>query len=254
MIPHHRIDGEQGPLVVLASSLGTPLAMWDDLAADLSADHRVLRYDHRGHGGSAAPPGPYTMDELAHDVIDLLDAVGAESASFCGESLGGCVGQWLGANAPERIDRLVLSCTSPSFGAPQGWHDRAAAVRAGGTEAVVDVVLARWFRPEFARARPDVIAAFRAMFVSVGAEGYAGCCEALAGWAFDDELPRIAVPALVVAGDVDPAAPLDVVTAMAEAIPGSRLVVLEAAHLAPIEQAEAFTREVRAHLNTDGGT
>jgi pimeloyl-ACP methyl ester carboxylesterase len=117
----------------------------------------------------------------------------------------------------------------------------------------VDVVLARWFRPEFARARPEVIAEFREMFVSVDAEGYAGCCEALAGWEFDAELPRIAAPTLVVAGDVDPAAPLDVVTAMAEAVPDSRLVVMEAAHLAPIEQAEAFTREVRDHLNTDGG-
>jgi 3-oxoadipate enol-lactonase len=249
VIPNHRLDGEQGPVVVLASSLGTSLAMWADLASDLAADHRVLRYDHRGHDGSAAPAGPYTMAELAGDVIELLDGLGESSASFIGESLGGCVGHWLGANAPARIDRLVLACTSPSFGAPQGWHERAAAVRAGGTEAVVDVVLARWFRPEFARARPDVIAEFREMFVSVDAEGYAGCCEALAGWEFDAELPRIAAPTLVVAGDVDPAAPFEVVTAMAEAVPHSRLVVMEAAHLAPIEQAEAFTREVRAHLD-----
>lgn len=253
MIPNYQLDGERGPLVVLASSLGTSLAMWAGLASDLATDHRVLRYDHRGHDGSEAPPGPYTMAELAGDVIELLDELGEPTASFVGESLGGCVGQWLGANAPERIDRLVLSCTSPSFGAPEAWHERAAAVRAGGTESVADVVLARWFTPEFAHARPEVVARCREMFTAVDDEGYAGCCEALAVWEFDAELPRIGAPTLVVAGDVDPAAPLEVMTAMAEAVPHSRLVVLEAAHLAPIEQAEAFTREVCAHLDRDGG-
>lgn len=254
MIPHHRIDGEDGPLVVLASSLGTTLAMWDDLAADLAADHRVLRYDHRGHGESVVPPGPCSMGQLSRDVLDLLDAVGEPSASFCGLSLGGCVGQWLGANAPNRIDRLVLACTSPTFGPPQGWRERAAAVRASGTEAVADAVLARWFTPEFFDQRPDVIAGLRREFVSIPDEGYAGCCDALADWEFDSELPRIAAPTLIVAGDRDPAAPPEVARAMAEAVPDSRLVVLEhAAHLAPIEHPEAFTRELRTHLDQGGG-
>jgi 3-oxoadipate enol-lactonase len=253
MIPHYRIDGEQGPMVVLASSLGTTLAMWHDFAADLAADHRVLRYDHRGHGDSGVPPGPYSMAELAGDVVDLLDAVGEPSALFCGLSLGGCVGQWLGANAPERIDRMVIACTSPTFGAAEGWHQRAAAVRASGTESVADAVLARWFTPEFAIARPEVVARLREIFVSIPDEGYAGCCAALADWDFTAELPRIAPPTLIIAGDRDPAAPPAEATAMAEAVPDSRLVVLEhAAHLACIEQPEAFTRAVRAHLGEGG--
>jgi 3-oxoadipate enol-lactonase len=190
------------------------------------------------------------MADVAGDVVDLLDAVGAPTAGFCGLSLGGCVGQWLGVNAPERVERLVLACTSPDFGPPGPWRERARAVRAGGTAAVADVVVGRWFTHTFAADRPEVVARFRQMLVDSPDEGYAGCCDALAEWSFAAELPRLRAPTLVIAAAEDPAAPPAAAADMAAALPDARLTVLEqASHLACIEQPRAFGRAVRAHLD-----
>ena len=244
-------DLDDGPVLVFGGSLGTTLAMWDPQMARLAGRHRILRYDHRGHGGSPALPGPYAIEDLAGDVLDLLDGLGIERASYCGLSLGGMLGMWLAANAPERIERVILLCTSAHLPPPAAYRDRAAAVRAAGTpEVVADAVLARWLTPAWAQENPGPVAWLRAMFSQVTAEGYAGCCEAIAALDLRAELERISAPTLVVAGAEDPATPPVHAELIAAAIRGARLVVLErAAHLASVERADAVTDLIADHLD-----
>ena len=147
---HHVVDGPaDAPPLVLSSSLGTTLEMWEPQVAPLAEHFRVVRYDRRGHGRSPVPRDATTIDDLGGDLVELLDELGLERVSFCGLSLGGVEGMWLAVNAPERVERLVLCCTAASFPPRQGWLDRAAVVRAGGMDAIVDAILGRWFRPVF---------------------------------------------------------------------------------------------------------
>jgi 3-oxoadipate enol-lactonase len=249
---HHRFDGPKGaPVLALPSSLGTTTELWDANVQAWSETFRVLRYDQRGHGGSEVPPAPYSIEELGRDFLSLLDRLGIERVSFCGLSLGGATAMWLAANVPARIDGLVLACTSPRFGDPRGWLDRAAVVRDEGLEAIADTVVERWFTPSFAQERPGVPARFRELLLTTPREGYAGCCEALAGWDFRDELGQIEAPTLVIAGSEDTAAPADHGRLIANRIPKSRLVVLPgAAHLGNVEPADAFSSLVTEHLAT----
>jgi 3-oxoadipate enol-lactonase len=237
----HRFDGpEDAPVLVLPCSLGTSSELWEpDL---FTPTYRVLRYEHRGHGGSPAPPGPYSMDELAADALELLDELGLPRVAWCGLSIGGMVGMWLGARAPERLSSLVLACTSARVPAPDAYRERAGIVRAHGLEAVADAVVARWFS---GLTSPETRARFRAILVSTDAEGYAGCCEALASWDFRDELPEVSAPTLVLAGERDEATPKEDSELLAERIPGARLVVLSgAAHLANVERPHEFAATV----------
>ena len=248
---HHRIDGA-GPPLVLVNSLGTALELWEPQVGPLAARFRLVRYDQRGHGGTPAPQGPYTIAELAGDTIELLDRLGLERMSVCGLSIGGAVATWIAANAPERVDRLVIASAGTRFGTPEMWRERAAAVRAGGTEVVVDAVLGRWFTPAFAAAKPDVVAGFRAAFCAVHREGYAGCCEALAEWDATPQLGRIRAPTLVISAAEDSVAPPENGRAMADGIAGARFTVLEdATHLASAGQPAAFTRAVLDHLTEE---
>ena len=246
MIPAHVLDGpEDGPVLVLPSSLGTTRELWTPNVETFAREFRVLRYEHRGHGDLPAPPGPYSMEELARDALDLLDALGVERASWCGLSLGGMVGMWLGANAPDRLDRLVLACTAARVGAPDAYAQRAALVRQQGIEPVADAVVANWFAlaPQETRERT------RALLVAQPHEGYAACCEALAGWDFRDRLPAVSVPTLVLAGSADEATPRADTDLLAERIPGARLVTLAgAAHLANLELPQEFADAALAHL------
>ena len=217
------------------------------------ARHRLVRFDQRGHGGTPAPQGPYTIEELAGDALELLDGLGLERVSICGLSIGGAVATWIAANARERVDRLVIASAGPRFATPEMWQERAAAVRDGGTEAVADAVLSRWFTPAFAAARPDVVTGLRATFCAVQREGYAGCCEALAEWDASPHLARIAAPTLVISGADDSVAPPDRGREIADGIAGSRFVVLDdCAHLSSVGQPEAFTAAVLEHLTAPG--
>jgi 3-oxoadipate enol-lactonase/4-carboxymuconolactone decarboxylase len=221
--------------------------MWDAQADAFTDEFRVLRYDHRGHGGSPAPPGPYTVDELAADALALLDELGIERVTFVGLSLGGAVGMTLALRAPERIERLALCCTSRRFGPSETWAERAATVRAEGVEAVADAALERWLTPE---APAELRERLRATLVSIPAEGYASCAEAIGGHDLRGQLAAIDVPALVVAGDGDPASPPEELAEIAEEIPGARLHVIEQArHLAVVEQADEFNRLLRGFLD-----
>jgi 3-oxoadipate enol-lactonase len=246
MTVHHRFDGsEDAPVLVLASSLGTTLELWDANVDALASHYRVLRYDHRGHGRSPVPPGPYSVDELADDVLELLDEHSLEHVSFCGISLGGAVGMALARRVPERLARLFLCCTAARFGEPETWEERARVVREEGPEAIVEAVLGRWFTPSFHAAHPETIARFRATFVATPREGYAACCDALAGWDFRDELASVRVPTLAVAAEHDPSTPSALLVEIAEGIPGAALVVLrDAAHLVNVERPNEFSTTI----------
>ena len=175
----HRLEGPEGAdVLVLANSLGTTQGLWTRQLPALSERFRVLTYDHPGHGRSSLPEQPATVDILAAGLLGLLDELGLERVSFCGVSLGGMVGMALAHHAPERVDRVVLSCTSAYIGPPEGWHDRARVVRADGMNAIADAVVARWFTPGLAQHDPETVARFRAMLVATPPEGYARCCEA----------------------------------------------------------------------------
>jgi 3-oxoadipate enol-lactonase len=246
---HHRVDGPDGaPVVVFSSSLGTTHELWNIQAAELATSFRVVRYDHRGHGRSDVPPGPYTVEELATDVIELLDELGLGGVTFCGLSLGGAVGMWLASRTPERVERLVLCCTSARFADREFWLDRARTVRGQGVAAIADVVLERWFTPRFHATQPDTVDVFRRLLESTPREGYAACCDALADWDFRDELATIAVPTLVVVADGDRSAPPEQGELIARRIAGANiLLVKDAAHLANVEQPHAFVRAIAEH-------
>lgn len=250
---HHETEGDpERPALLLGGSLGATLAMWDPQVEALSARLRVVRFDHRGHGASPVPPGPYAIDDLGRDVLALLDRLGIARASYCGLSLGGMVGMWLAAHAPERLERLVLICTAARVPQPSAYRERGTLVRRVGTpEAVADAVVARWFTHGFARRHPDVVARHRAMIVATPFEGYAGCCQAIAALDLRDALPTVGAPTLVIAGAEDEALPPEHGRAIAEAIPGARLHVLDpAAHLASVEQAATVTDLIARHLDT----
>lgn len=250
----YELDGPPGaPVVLLANSLGTTVDLWADQLPALAARFRVLRYDSRGHGGSAVPPGPYSIEELGADAVALLDALGIERASVCGVSLGGMVAMWVAANAPERVERLALCCTSAYLGPPEAWAERAAAVRAGGPAAVADAVLARWLTPAFRERHPEATERVRAMLLATPAEGYAACCEAIAAMDQREAIGAVAAPTLVVVGADDPATPPEHGEEIARRIAGSSLVVVpDAAHLANVEQAALVTAELVAHLTGAG--
>jgi 3-oxoadipate enol-lactonase len=250
---HHRLDGPSGPpVLVLSNSLGTSLGMWDDQLPALADQFRVLRYDQRGHGRTPAPPGPYTVAELGRDAQALLDRLGLKRVSFCGASLGGMAAMWLAINAPERIDRLVLCCTSAHLPPRETWTERAATVRAQGMDAIVDAALERWFTPALAERRPQAVERTRRALLDTPAEGYAGCCEAIAAHDLRQELGLIRAPTLVIAAADDPATPPEHGQLIADAIDGARFVALERArHLAVVERPKEFTRELLGHLTAE---
>lgn len=235
------------PVVVLGGSLGTTRAMWDEQLPALTAFFRVVRYDHRGHGTSPTKPGPYTVAALADDVLGLLDQLGIERAHLAGLSLGGMVAMQLAATHPERVDRLALLCTSAYLPPVSTWHERAAMVRARGTSAVADAVVARWFTPVFSRT-PQA-AALREQLLHTSSEGYASCCEAIAEFDLRPQLARIRADTLVVAGAEDPATPPEHAKDIAAGISSAQLKVLPgAAHLASVERADAVTALLLEHL------
>jgi 3-oxoadipate enol-lactonase/4-carboxymuconolactone decarboxylase len=249
---HHVLEGpEDAPVLVMASSLGTTLRMWDDQVPALSTRSRLLRYDHRGHGNSPVPPGPYTIDDLGRDVLALLDRLEIEHFSFCGLSLGGMVGMWLASEVPERIDRLVLCCTSAHLGPSAGTYaTRATTVRKHGLEAIAETVVERWFTPEFRARRPEVLEWASRMLRDTPAEGYAGCCEAIRDMDLSGRLGAIRAPTLVITGADDPAIPLDHAELIRDSIPDAQLVVIpQAAHLANVEQPESITQKILDHLD-----
>jgi 3-oxoadipate enol-lactonase len=247
---HHLTGPDDAPVVLLGPSLGTTHQLWSAQVELLSGQFRVVAFDHRGHGGSEVPPGPYSIEDLGGDVVELLDELGVEQASYVGISLGGAVGLWLAENAGDRFHRFVLMCPPayPAAGA-QMWIDRAAKVRSEGTQAIVEVTLGRWFLPEFMESHPDEVAAIRQQLLDTPDEGYASCCEALAALELRDGLGGISAPVLLITADSDTSIPPETVLPLAEEIPGARLEVIEhAAHLVNVSHPDQINSLLLAHL------
>jgi 3-oxoadipate enol-lactonase/4-carboxymuconolactone decarboxylase len=237
----YRLEGRSDqPVLVLSHSLGCDHSMWAPQMPDLLDHFQVLRYDTRGHGASDVPSGDYTMDQLGHDVLGLLDALKISQAAFCGLSMGGAVGQWLAMNAPQRLYALVLTNTSPKFGTPDLWNARRKSVLEGGMPAVVDAVMQRFFSPENQTA--SAAQSTRAILLGTDPKGYAACCAALRDADFRSGLARISVPTLVIGSDRDPSTPWEGHgSVLAKEIPGAQAVRLDTAHLSNLEQPRSFT-------------
>lgn len=253
---HHQDAGPRdAPAVLLAPSLGTTLALWDQLAEALATDYRVVRFDMRGHGGSPVPSGSYSVEDHADDVVALADRLGLERFGFVGISLGGGIGQVLALDHPGRLASLVLCCTGPRFADPHTWLDRGALVRAEGMAPLVEPTTQRWFTPDFQRDRPDEVERVIDMLSSTPPDGYAACCDGLASYDVTDRLRHIAVPTRVIAGSEDPATGPDLAKQMVEAIPDADLVVIDGvSHIAnvaaPKQLNEAVLDHLRRHLPT----
>lgn len=239
---HYRIDGDGAdkPWLTFCNSLGTDLHMWDAQVAGLSEQFRILRHDRRGHGRSEAPTPPYSLADLGGDVIALWDALGIARTHFCGLSIGGLTGLWLGIHAGARLDRLVVCATAARIGTPESWNARIDEVRAQGLSSLVPATAERWFTPGFRAARPEVVDAILGSFAATSAEGYTGCCAALAGADLRGGIAAIAAPLLAISGQDDPVCPPADLQAIADAVPQGRHASLPGRHIVNIESADRF--------------
>ena len=257
LLLHHQLDepvpAPPGtPTLLLLGSLGSTAQVWAPQLPALAARFRVLRLDLPGHGGSPAPrpgAGPLSIDDLVDAVTATLDALGAPPVHVAGVSLGGMVAMRLAAREPHRVRSLALVCTSAKLGPREAWEERARTVREHGTAAVAEAVVGRWLTPGFAARNPALVAHLRAVVEGVDGEGYAACCEAIAAMDLTADLPGLAAPVLAVAGAEDPATPPEHLRAIAEAVPGARLEVVEgAAHVLPLDRPDVAVRLITEHV------
>jgi 3-oxoadipate enol-lactonase len=246
---HYRIDGADGaPWLILSNSLGTNLGMWAPQMPALLQKFRVLRYDTRGHGESNVTPGPYSIAQLGGDVIALMDYLGIARAHFCGLSMGGMIGMWLGANHADRIERLVLCNTAAKIGTPELWNARIDKVNAEGMASITAGVIDRWFTPEFQQRAPEQIAVVRQMLLDTPAAGYAANCAAVRDMDQRDGLATVTAPTLAIGGMHDLATPPQDSKLVAERVVQGRYVELHAAHLSNWERPDEFTAELVSFL------
>lgn len=242
---HVKIDGpDDAPALLMSNSLGTNLGMWDPQIPALSQRFRVIRYDSRGHGKSAAPDRPYSIPELAADALAILDALGVARAHFVGLSKGGMVGQWLLTHHPERLGRVVLANTSSHMGPASLWNERIRAVRENGMEALIESILARWFTGTFRRRDPAAVGRVAQMLRDTPAHGYAACSAAIRDMDQREPIRRVVGEVMVIVGAHDPSTTPAIGKLIADSIPGAKLASLPAAHLSNIEAPEAFTKLV----------
>jgi 3-oxoadipate enol-lactonase len=246
-------SGGSGPAVVLAHAIGCDHRMWDDLRPRLAADYRVIAFDARGHGRTAASPRPYSLADLADDVAAALDSVDVAKAHWVGLSMGGMVGQAFALRHPARLDRMVLANTTSSYG-PEGramWQARAKLVQEGGLAAIKDLVASRYFSDEFRAQSPEVVEKVMGRFLETSAEGYLGCCDAIANLDYSQDLARVRAKTLVIAGGADAGTPPAMSEAIAAKIPGARMAVIPgAAHLSAVEKPAQFAQLVREFLTS----
>jgi 3-oxoadipate enol-lactonase len=247
----YRLDGpEDKPVLMLSNSIGATMGMWDLQIPDLAQHFRVLRYDTRGHGASDVPAGAYSFDRLGRDVIELLDALHLSRVHFCGLSLGGFVGQWLGIHTPERIERLILCNTSAFLGPAEQWDRRIASVlEATDMSETAEMFLRNWFPASLLEADGPIVAKFRAMLRATDPQGFAGSYAAVRDVDLRRTVALIRCPTLVMAGSDDPVTLSSHSELIAATIPGARLVVLPAMHLSNIEQPRAFLNAVLEFLS-----
>lgn len=247
---HYRIDGEAGekPWLTFCNSLGTDLHMWDAQVAGLSQDFRILRYDRRGHGRSGAPVPPYDLSDLGGDVIALWDTLSIRRSHFCGLSIGGLTGQWLGIHAGARLGRIVLCATAARIGTAESWNARIDEVRENSLSLLVPATAERWFTPDFRAAYPATVKAILDGFAATSADGYVGCCAALAKADLRDRLAEIANPLLAISGDDDPVCPPAELAMIAGAVRRGRHLSLPGRHIVNRESASRFDTALKDFL------
>ena len=246
---HYELSGpEEAPALLFSNSLGTDLAMWDPQASGLSQEFRVVRYDTRGHGQSAVTAGPYAIDQLADDVIQLLDSLKLRQVYFCGLSMGGMIGMSLALRVADRLHKIVLCSTAPRIGSAESWNTRIETVRKGGMAAVVDGVLQRWYTPTFRSSSPAAIESTKKTLLHAPVEGYVACCAAVRDADMREAISGICVPTLIITGAHDPVTTPADGHFMESRIAGAKYRELPAAHLCNIEAGAAFTRELCAFL------
>ncbi|MES2870781.1 MAG: 3-oxoadipate enol-lactonase [Pseudomonadota bacterium] len=243
---NYQLEGPQGaPVLVLSNSLGTDLRMWDTQVAAFTEHFQVLRYDTRGHGQSLVTEGPYSIEQLGADVLALLDALHIERAHFCGLSMGGLIGQWLGINAGSRLHKLVVCNTAAKIGEPAVWNPRIETVLRDGAAAMValrDASIARWFTADYAEAHPDQAKRITDMLAATSPQGYAANCAAVRDADFRDQIAGIQVPTLVIAGTHDAVTPPAGGHFIQERVPGAQYAEFYAAHLSNVQAGEAFSQ------------
>jgi 3-oxoadipate enol-lactonase len=246
---HYEMTGSKSaPVLVFSNSLGTNLAMWDPQADALAKTFRVLRYDARGHGASSTTTGPYSIEQLANDVVALLDELEITRTSFCGLSMGGMIGMFLASRLGNRLDKLVLCNTAPKIGSTESWNARIETVCRGGMKGVVESVLERWYTPHFRSDSPTIVEWTRQMFLRTSPEGYCACCAAIRDMDLRPQIAAIRIPTLIVSGTHDPVTTVADAHLMAEQIQQAQQLELPSAHLSNIEAADAFTLGVSRFL------
>jgi 3-oxoadipate enol-lactonase len=248
----YTMEGDESkPVLVLSNSLGTSMDMWRPQLERFAKHFRVLRYDTRGHGRSEVVPGPYTIAQLGDDVIALLDHLNIERAHFCGLSMGGIIGMWLGVHYPNRLDRLILSNTAAYIGPPENWTNRVQAVQKSGLASIASAVVARWLTPEFAASHPAIAAELLTMLNLTPAAGYTAACTAVRDADLRNDVKHIAAPTLIISGTFDVPTPPSDGRYLQKEIPGAHYVELAAAHLSNQEQVTPFTNAVLTFLNAE---
>lgn len=246
----YRFDGpESAPVVMLSNSLMSNHTMWDPQMSVLTEAFRVLRYDTRGHGASDAPPGPYTIQLLAEDAVALLDALGIDKVHFAGLSMGGMIGQFLGAHYPERISSLLLCDTASEMPTLEMWNDRISTAQSQGITGLLDGTLKRWFTAPFLTNDKAAVEKVAEMIRTTGVQGYVGCASAVRDMSQTAILSRITAPTIIIVGESDPACTVEQSRVLEAHIDGAQLVILgEASHLSNIEQTEAFNAAMMTFL------
>jgi 3-oxoadipate enol-lactonase len=246
---HVEIEGrDKAPVLLFSNSLGTNLHMWDEQAKHFAKKFRVVRYDQRGHGKSGAPKVPYTLERLGKDVVAILDGLKIERAHFCGLSMGGFTGMWLGRLAPKRIGKLILSNTAAKIGDPIIWNGRIQTVLGKGMGVIVDGVLERWFTKTFREKSAPAVAVVREMLLKTAPHGYAGCSAAIRDMDQRWDIGTIVSPTLIIAGEHDPATTVKDAELIVSRIAGAKFVKLDAAHLSNIEQSKRYTDTIEKFL------
>jgi 3-oxoadipate enol-lactonase len=246
---HYEMEGPADkPVLMLCNSLGTTLHMWDGQMPSFVQHFRVLRYDRRGHGKSGVPSGAYTMEMLGRDALAVLDAANVHKTNWCGLSMGGMVGMWMGANAPDRVNKLILSNTSAYFENKQVWNDRLAAAKEKGLQGLLQGTIERWFTKDFREQQPAKVKVIADMFLATKLDGYMGCGMAVRDMDHRPLLPKIKAPTMVIAGKQDAGTTVEMAEAIRKNIPGASMTLFDAAHIANVECQHDYTDAVLGFL------
>lgn len=243
-------DGDHPPLI-LCHALGADRTMWDPLAEHLETERRLITFDHRGHGESAAPAAPYAMTELGGDVISLADHLGLQRFDFCGISMGGQVGLWVAIHHPQRVRRLALANTGAKIGTDTAWEERIATVRDGGMGSIAPAVVERFFSDRWRARHPEQTQAALEVLLSIDPEGYVGCCAAIRDADLTESVSSIQSPTLLIGGHHDVSTPPEAQEWLAANIPDADLKLLDAAHLSSVERPAEFASALRSFLRAD---